>query len=58
MSKIIAVCKSCNVAMQITRTFKKCTNLGCLEYNKRIRRRIASKQIRKEKEIQLKKKKD
>jgi hypothetical protein len=43
MSKIIAVCRSCNEKLEIRRTFKKCINLGCIKYNRRIRRRDASK---------------
>ena len=47
----ITKCKLCNKSLELTQTFKKCVNLGCTEYNKRIRRNNANKQKRYEKKI-------
>ena len=51
MSKIITTCKGCNKQLEITKKHKKCVNLGCVEYNKIIRRNNAVRQNREEKKI-------
>jgi len=47
----ITKCKLCNKDFELTQSYKICVNLGCTEYNKRIRRNNASKQKRYEKKI-------
>ena len=39
MGKLIAICKSCNKPLEITKKHKKCVNLGCIRYNVIIIRR-------------------
>ena len=58
MNKKIKFCGSCNEPLKFYRTFKKCVNLGCIDYNKHMRRYDAVHKDRKENEIQLEKKKN
>ena len=34
----VTKCQSCNKELEFLRTHKKCVNLGCTEYNKKLRR--------------------
>ena len=52
MKKIIN-CKKCNALYEMTPEKKKCVNLGCTEYNKKLRRYDASRQKRKKEKIQF-----
>jgi len=51
MNKKIVNCGSCNNPLKFFRTFKKCVNVGCVDYNKHLRRYDANKQKRNEEEI-------
>ena len=53
MSKVVTICKSCNKELEISDKHKKCVNLGCTEYNKKLRRYNANKK-RQEEKIQCK----
>lgn len=48
----ITECKLCKRQLQISQNTKKCVNLGCTEYNKRIRRNNANRQKRQKNKIQ------
>lgn len=48
----ITECKLCKRQLQISQNTKKCVNLGCIEYNKLIRRYNANKQKRQKDQIQ------
>lgn len=37
------VCKSCNKQLQIVQDIKKCTNLGCIDYNKQVGAKVVRK---------------
>lgn len=41
-------CKSCNKSLEFFKTYKMCTNLGCIDYNKRIK--VYAKKIETEEE--------
>ena len=49
MNKCIAICKSCHKELEINNEHKKCVNLGCTEYNKKLRRYNANKKRQEEK---------
>ncbi len=51
MNKKIKQCGSCNELLKFYRTFKKCVNLGCVDYNKHLRRYDAVHKKREEKKI-------
>tara|TARA_R100001082_G_scaffold26289_1_gene13065 strand:+ start:1555 stop:1743 length:189 start_codon:yes stop_codon:yes gene_type:complete len=58
MNNLIKNCGSCGKPLEFFRTFKKCVNLGCVNYNKHIRRYDAVHKKRKEKKIPKQKNKN
>jgi len=43
-------CKSCRRPLEVVQFIKKCTNLGCIEYNKPIGAKVVRKKIQKSQE--------
>lgn len=54
MSKFVTICKSCKRELEISDKHKKCVNLGCTEYNKKLRRYDANRKKRQKEKIQCK----
>tara|TARA_R100000278_G_C5368459_1_gene128020 strand:+ start:49 stop:222 length:174 start_codon:yes stop_codon:yes gene_type:complete len=51
MAKLITKCSSCGNLYKLSKHSKVCVNLGCVAYNKIVRRNNASRKKRQKKEI-------
>jgi hypothetical protein len=48
--KKLTHCKKCKKQFEIWRSYRMCTNLGCIEYNKPIGAKVVRKKIQKSQE--------